>query len=61
MTDWPLHYPAATHVHLRDGLVYRIDALTLKQAREVIVRLCDDLEYERQKGRQDRASHLHRD
>lgn len=47
--SWPLTYPAATHVHLEDGHVYRIDALTLKQARWAIVKLCDDLEVERQK------------
>lgn len=44
-----MQYPPATHVHLDDGHVYRIDSLTLKQARAVIVRLCDDLEIERQK------------
>jgi hypothetical protein len=49
MTAWPLHYPPATHVHLEDGHVYRIDALSLEEARRVIVRLCDDLEVERQK------------
>jgi hypothetical protein len=42
-------HPPATHVHLEDGHVYRIDELTLEQARQVIVRLCDDLEVERQK------------
>ena len=44
-----LTYPPATHVHLQDGFVYRIDALTLEQAREVIVWLCDKLEVERHK------------
>lgn len=46
---WPLTHPPATHVHLEDGHVYRIDALTLKQARWTIVRLIDDLEVERHK------------
>lgn len=47
----PLESLPATHVYLEDGLVYRIDALTLDQARLVIVRLIDDLEAERrQKG-----------
>ena len=45
----PLQYPPAIHVHLDDGHVYRIDALTLEQARQVIVRLCDDLEILRHK------------
>jgi hypothetical protein len=46
---WTPTYPPATHVHLEDGHVYRIDMLTLKQARWVIIKLCDDLEVERHK------------
>jgi hypothetical protein len=43
--------PSATHVFLEDGgFVERIDKLSLEQARQVIVRLCGELQVERQKG-----------
>jgi hypothetical protein len=42
--------PPATHVFLEDGgFVHRIDKLSLEQARQVIVRLCGELQVERQK------------
>jgi hypothetical protein len=53
LTQHQLTYPPATHVHLDDGHVYRIDTLTLKQAREAIVRLCDNLEIERHKQKKE--------
>lgn len=49
MAERTLQYPPATHVHLADSYVHRIDMLTLEQAREVIVWLCDQLEIERHK------------
>lgn len=33
-----------THVYLEDGSLERIDNLTLEQSRQVIVRLCSELE-----------------
>jgi|SRR5215472_4510478 len=39
-----------THVHLEDGGLERIDQLTLEQARQVIARLCDELQTMRREG-----------
>jgi hypothetical protein len=39
-----LQNPPATHVWTGEKMVKRIDKLTLEEAREVIVRLCDDLQ-----------------
>ena len=45
-----LRFAPATHVFAGHAQVVRIDALTIEEAREVIVRLCDDLEAARQEN-----------